>query len=343
MTTRFNLREVKLEVTYRCNLGCIHCSSDAIPTSPLEMSPRDCFRVLAEAVELGAEKIAFSGGEPLLWTSIEEAVRVASSSGAHVSLYTSGYVANATASITELAKGGLDVCIVSIFGASSHDHENVTRKRGSYRRAKAAVKASAEAGMDTQLHFVPLRSTYEQLDQVVEQGTHWGAGQVSVLRLVPQGRAVQLHSELLGPVENQRLKRMIRRLRSQGFDIRTGSPYNFLLLNDQPRCSSGMDRITVGPDLRVYPCDAFKQIRAEDLVGTLELSSLDGANLSDCWQGSPFLAAVREHLTTPFIEPCLSCPELDRCLSGCLAQKCIVYGDLGKRPDPMCLLGCQEV
>ena len=104
------------------------------------------------------------------------------------------------------------------------------------------------------------------------------------------------------------------------------------------RCCSGIDRLIIEPDLRIFPCDAFKQIKAEELVGTLELSSLNGNSLSECWEHSPFLEAVREYLTTDFAEPCVSCQSLEQCLSGCLAQKVIANGNLKKSPDPLCLM-----
>jgi len=112
----------------------------------------------------------------------------------------------------------------------------------------------------------------------------------------------------------------------------------FLLLNDQPKCSSGIDRLFIGPDLRIYPCDAFKQIKAEELVGTIKLSQLKDVGLKECWESSPFLEAVREYLTTDFVEPCASCHVLEKCLSGCLAHKVIANGNFEKRPDPDCLL-----
>ena len=69
-----------------------------------------------------------------------------------------------------------------------------------------------------------------------------------------------------------------------------GSPFNYLLLDDSPHCFSGIDRLIVGPDQRVFPCDAFKQVQAEELVGTNDLSVLSATcSLAQCWDNSPFL------------------------------------------------------
>ncbi len=88
----------------------------------------------------------------------------------------------------------------------------------------------------------------------------------------------------------------------------------------------------------MYPCDAFKQIEARDLVGTDEFSRVDRWSLKECWEKSSYLAAVRTYLTSPFAPPCETCTLLENCLSGCLAQKVLTQGSMKKAVDPMCLI-----
>jgi len=335
----FKLSEFKIEVTHRCPLACIHCSSDATPSSPLEMDERDCLRILHEAAEMGALEVVFSGGEPLIWPALDKAVEVAHNLGLKVILYTSGNIQSFANKIHSLNRRGLNCCIFSIFGASKQIHERITRVSGSFEISLGALSLAHGAGLQVELHFVPLLDNYKELEGICKLGEEYGVSCISVLRFVPQGRGRLFNRHALNRLQNLELKQSIENLRTKGFRIRTGSPYNFLLLNDQPKCSAGIDRLIIGPDLRIYPCDAFKQIQAEELVGTINLSLLDGVSLEDCWEGSPFLKAVRNYLTTPFMEPCKSCKALENCLSGCLAQKVIAYGDLKKRPDPMCLRG----
>lgn len=332
------LSELKLEVTYKCKLACIHCSSDAGPSSPLVMSPDECFQVLHEAIQLGVEKVVFSGGEPLLWPSLTQSVELASSGGMEVTIYTSGNVDGFKRKLEELEGSGINRIIFSVFGASSDGHDEITRIAGSFQRTGEAIELSVSRGLQVELHFVPWVTNVAELEGIVKMTTEWGASQVSVLRFVPQGRGTLLKNRALDKLQNIQLRNTILRLRSEGYQIRLGSPYNFFMLNDQPECLAGIDRLIVGPDLRIYPCDAFKQVRAEEVVGTLDYSSLKSHTLNECWEKSPFLSAIRVYLSTPFDEPCLSCTALQKCVSGCLAQKVILNGDFNKRPDPMCLM-----
>lgn len=333
----FVLREMKLEVTHRCSLQCVHCSSDASPASRLEMSAGDCSRILSEAVEMGVGAVALSGGEPLLWAPLGDVVRLAASKGVRVTVYTSGNIPEPRERFSLLREKGAETCVFSLFGASATVHERITRGSGSFNRTLTAIDMAGAAGLRTELHFVPFSHTYRELDGLATLARRQRVERVSVLRFVPQGRGHLFRRHVMSKAQNLELRRTIMSLRVKGHDIRTGSPYNFLMVNPEVCCPSGIDRLIVGPDLRIYPCDAFKQVKAEELVATLDHSTLNGRSVRECWDRSPFLNAVRKYLTTPFADECASCPDLERCASGCLAQKVLASGDLRKQPDPDCI------
>ncbi len=116
-----------------------------------------------------------------------------------------------------------------------------------------------------------------------------------------------------------------------------GSPFNFFLINNQPKCTAGIDKLTIGPNQKIYPCDAFKQLTAERIAGSSKYSNLKFHSLKECWQKSDYLNAVRAFINSKYDEPCQSCKVLDKCFSGCLAQKVIYFGSLSKKPDPSCI------
>lgn len=293
--------------------------------------------LLDEILALGVEEIAFSGGEPLLWQQLHKAVRKCSDGGMATSVYTSGNVDQCAGMISSLKENGVRRVVFSLFAATQDPHDWITRRKGSFNKTLSGVDAAQEAGLKVELHFVPMRRNYRQLPQVVELAREKHLNRVSVLRFVPQGRGAVDPSMALTHAENLELRQMIKAGRTR-MDVRTGSPYNFLLVNPDPGCNAAIDRLIVGPEFNIYPCDAFKQVEAQELVGTSDFSRLDVGSLQDCWQRSPYLQAIRQYLTTPFGPPCDPCQLLPRCLSGCLAQKVIAHGAPNKVPDPMCLV-----
>lgn len=334
----FLLKECKIELTYKCPLACIHCSSDATPNNIIEIGESKCYQIIKEANDLGVREMSFSGGEPLLWNNIEKAISLAVSYGMEVTIYSSGNISNPNTKIKTLASCGTSRIVYSVFGSNHLSHERITRIKDSFKKTMRAIDAAKEADLDVEFHFVPLALNYRELPGIVELAESLNIKTVSILRFVPQGRGYLIRKYALNRLQNIELKKFIQDARRNGFSIRTGSPFNFLLLNNQPKCASGINRTIIGPDLRIYPCDAFKQIKAEELVGTIMYSILDGWSLQECWENSPFLLAIREYLTSDFQEPCASCCNLEMCLSGCLAQKVLQTMDLRKQPDPMCIM-----
>lgn len=333
----YQLKEVKIEVTHRCPLACVHCSSDAVPDSDRQMDENTCLELIQETMTMGVKEVVFSGGEPLWWPGLAKVVTVAHESGVAVGLYTSGVVDDVAKRLATLKDAGLSKVVFSIFGATAETHERITRKKGSFHQTLRAINAANGLGFEPEFHFVPFRGTYQELIAIDRLAKKLGVTRLSVLRFVPQGRGYLFRTQALDRVDNVRLREIIVGLRKKGSIIRTGSPYNFLFLNENPSCLSATDRLIIGPDLRIYPCDAFKQIKAEEVVRTSDYSTLDGFSLEECWLKSPFLDAVRRYLTSGFPEECESCNLFDRCRSGCLAQKVIATGDFRKQVDPMCI------
>lgn len=334
----FLLKEIKLEVTHACLLRCIHCSSMACNDSVKQMTWEDCRRILTEAAEMGVEEVAFSGGEPLLWQHLKKAVAYASERGMKLALYTTGIAPDAFNILVGLKAAGLSRVMFSMFGSASLQHESVTVTEGSYDASLAAVRNCVSLGFNVEFHFVPMAMNYLELRPVAELARKLGVKRVSVLRLVPQGRGAAHGDLTLCREENKVLREAIKELREEGHNIRVGSPYNALMMKTNPECCAGIDRLTISPNLRISPCDAFKQVNSEMLGVSDNYSSLRGNLLVDVWLKSSYLQTIREYLTTPFADVCTNCKSFDRCLSGCVAQKFYAHGTLKKCQDPMCLM-----
>ena len=336
------LQDIKIEVTHKCDLNCVHCSSDSRPSNPLAMEKVDCLRIITEAADLKVRELTFSGGGPLLWAHLHDAVHKAIHHKMNVSIYTTGNSPNFEEQASEFKKMGIKNLIFSIFGANQRMHELVTRKAGSFNRTIEAIRYANSRKIETQLHFVPTSRNYSSIDSIVELAENLKVSTVSILRLVPQGRASLLPQDVLSKLQNVDLQTRIRRLRTEkestGLQIRTGSPYNFLLLNENTTCLAASSRIIIRPDLHIFPCDAFKGILAKEIVNSEQHSILSKSSLKQCWEQSLYLKAVRQAVHAEYPDQCQRCDALDRCRSGCLAQKAIQDRRLANRPDPDCIM-----
>ncbi|MGE5620995.1 MAG: radical SAM/SPASM domain-containing protein [archaeon] len=331
------LLEFKIEVTQKCPLCCIHCSSESTPDCQSEV-PRDkCFEIISEAKDLGAQEVSFSGGEPLIYPFINECVEFATSKSLAVQIYSSGNIDNFYGKIAELKKLGLKKMIFSLYSPFSEEHERITRIKGSHTKTLNAISETVKADIDAEVHFVALSDNYRKIPDVAELARKMGAKRISILRFVPQGRGSLIQDKQLTRAQFLELKEMIETLRESGHNIRTGSPFNFLLLNDSPSCKAATDRLIITPYLSIHPCDAFKQIQSMEMVGTNDYSDLNIHSLKECWEKSPFLNKVRDEIKNPTTASCNQCQIYNGCLSGCLAQKFIRFNKIEKNPDPSCM------
>jgi radical SAM protein with 4Fe4S-binding SPASM domain len=337
MNSIYHPAEIKIEVTYRCPLACVHCSSNAYNDNPIQMSYEKCKDIVNQSKELGVSEISFSGGEPLIWEYIDDIISLTHEHGIYVSVYTSGNIPNIVERFSKLKSEGLDRAVFSVYSFNAQNHERITRIYGSFDKTISSIQECIKVGISTEIHFVAVSQTFRELYQVALLCKKIGVSKISVLRFVPQGRGTLYSQGILSKRENLELIKIIKDLRNDGYDIRTGSPFNVLMLNKNPECYAAKNRMIISPDLRIYPCDAFKKIYAEDIVGTLDSSILDNNTLEECWNNSYYLNKIREELEQPAGEPCSKCLYFDSCKSGCLAQKFICYKKLSNVQDPACL------
>jgi radical SAM protein with 4Fe4S-binding SPASM domain len=341
-----DLKEIKIELTKKCLLNCLHCSSKAHPENETYLLREVVISLIEQAAKLKVESIVFSGGEPLLWPWLEDAISACYLNSIVCSLYTTGInlTGDGAQRILDLRKRGLRRVIFSLYSPLKEYHEEITRQTGSFDKTVNVIRTIGSA-IDRELHFVPLKRNVNLLPKLVKFAKDLGVQKISILRFVPQGRgeALKESHEMLMQKETLDLRNLIISCREdEGFDIRLGSPYNILLLNTKVDCIAAWQTLCIGPNGNIYPCDAFKNIEPRDIGLKDSYNNILSNSLKDCWERSSYLGAIRHYLTTPFGKPCSTCDSLGRCKSGCLAQKVlnqesIEDGNIGKRPDPLCL------
>jgi len=342
-----DLEEIKIELTRNCLLSCIHCSSNASYNNPLQLTREVVLSLISQASEIEVKSIVLSGGEPLLWPWIADAVRACSVLGLQSSIYSTGInlTDDGAKEIVALTKYGLSKVIFSLHSPFKNQHERITRKSGSFDKTVAVMRELGENGIEREIHFVPLKINYKHLPKLIELAMDLKISKVSILRFVPQGRGVILKKsrEMLTRRETIELRKLISDCKKHyDVNIRLGSPYNILILDEGVDCIAAWKTLFIGPNGNIYPCDAFKNTEPSEIGLTDPYHNILKHSLKECWTQSVYLNTIRRYLTTPFEDPCSHCLYLEQCRSGCLAQKVIEQesiedGNIVKRADPLCL------
>jgi len=327
--------ELKIEPSHTCKLKCIHCSSVDIGRHD-DMTIEHFEKVVSDAKSYGFTSVVISGGEPLLWPPLLEASTLAAKLGFELALYTSGNPRMDKPILEKLKRSGVERLLFGIHGGLSTTHDEVTQRRGSFNNTYQSIYAAVENGFKVELHYVPLRYSYTQIGLIFDMFMKVGVSRISLLRLVPHGRATHLETALTA-TENAKLAgRLAPVVMIHEKVIRIGAPFNVLCLGPAAPCQPGVGKATIGPDLRVFPCDAFKHITPEHLGLTSEHPNLSKQGLRWCLEESEYFKKVRSMAAEEPGITCVSCRLFQFCGSGCLGQK-ILKGLKRQDPDPGCI------
>ncbi len=132
------------ELTYACNLSCIHCLSSSGRRDPAELSTAECKRVIDELERMQVFYVNIGGGEPTVRPDFWEIVDYATAHHVGVKFSTNGVKITPAVARRLAGSDYIDVQI-SLDGATAEVNDAV-RGRGSFDTALRAMRNLAAAG-----------------------------------------------------------------------------------------------------------------------------------------------------------------------------------------------------
>ena len=320
------------ELTYACNLSCVHCLSSSGRRDPRELTTEECFAVIDELERLQVFYVNIGGGEPMLRPDFFEILEYAAAHHVGVKFSTNGTFIDADAARRLAAMDYLDIQI-SVDGADA-DVNDLIRGEGSFAAARAAMDHLRDAEFGPfKLSVVVTRQNVSQLDDFKALADDYGA-QLRVTRLRPSGRGADSWDEL-HPTQAQ--QRELYHWILGRPDVLTGDSFFHLsalgeALPGLNLCGAGRVVCLIDPVGDVYACPFV--IHDEFHAGNVR----EGGGFTKVWRESDLFLSLRE----PESEgACTSCGSYDACQGGCMASKFFVGLELTD-PDPECVKGAAE-
>jgi mycofactocin radical SAM maturase len=317
------------ELTYACNLACVHCLSSSGRRDPRELSTEEATAVIDELVAMQVFYVNIGGGEPMLRPDFFELIGYAVEQRVGVKFSTNGTRLDRPKAERLAALDYLDVQ-VSLDGATAEVNDDV-RGSGTYAVARRAMDNLAEAGFGPfKISVVVTRHNVGQLDALVSLAEHYGA-QLRVTRFRPSGRGADSW-EGLHPTPRQ--QRYLYQWLQERPAVLTGDSFFHLSALGQPLeglnlCGAGRVVCLIDPVGDVYACPFV--IHDEFLAGNVR----DPGGFTSVWRGSDLFRSLREPTSAG---ACASCGSYDACRGGCMAAKFFTGLPLDG-PDPECVFG----
>ena len=320
------------ELTYACNLQCVHCLSSSGRRDPRELTTEECEAVIDELQRMQVFYINIGGGEPTIRKDFWHLVRYAVDHGVGVKFSTNGSGIDAEVA-EQLAESDYVDVQISIDGADADTNDHV-RGEGSFATAVQAMEHLQAAGFEgCKISVVMTRHNIPQVDEFKAMADHYGA-QLRLTRFRPSGRGADSW-EALHPTDQQ--QRELYHWLMDHPDVLTGDSFFHLsalgeALPGLNLCGAGRVVCLIDPVGDVYACPFV--LHDEFLAGSVR----DEGGFQKVWQESDLFTELREPQSAG---ACASCGHFDACQGGCMAAKFFTGIPLDG-PDPECVLGHGE-
>jgi mycofactocin radical SAM maturase len=322
------------ELTYACNLSCVHCLSSSGRRDPRELSTAECRAVIDELERMQVFYVNIGGGEPTVRPDFWELVDHATEHHVGVKFSTNGIRITPAVARRLAASDYVDVQI-SLDGATAEVNDAV-RGAGSYATALRAMGNLADAGFaGFKISVVVTRHNVGQLAEFKAIADRFGA-QLRITRLRPSGRGADVWDELHPTAGQQR--ELYDWLLAHGEQVLTGDSFFHLAgyggeaLPGLNLCGAGRVVCLIDPVGDVYACPFA--IHENFLAGNVR----QPGGFTGVWRESELFADLRRPQTGG---ACQSCSAFDACRGGCMAAKFFTGLPLDG-PDPECVRGFGE-
>ncbi|MEV8511582.1 mycofactocin radical SAM maturase [Dactylosporangium sp. NPDC051484] len=321
------------ELTYACNLSCVHCLSSSGRRDPRELSTAEAKAVIDELERMQVFYVNIGGGEPTVRPDFWELVDYATAHHVGVKFSTNGVKISPEVAQRLAASDYVDVQI-SLDGATAEVNDAV-RGAGSWATAMRAMSNLRDAGFrGFKLSVVVTRHNVSQLDEFKAIADAYGA-QLRLTRLRPAGRGADVWNELHPTGAQQR--QLYDWLVAHGEEVLTGDSFFHLSAYGQALpglnlCGAGRVVCLIDPVGDVYACPFA--IHESFLAGNIR----DEGGFTRVWRESDLFTDLRQPQSGG---ACSSCAHFDSCRGGCMAAKFFTGLPLDG-PDPECVQGYGE-
>jgi len=260
------VNNLRISLTQKCNLKCFYCHHEgegcgSDPRKKNEMTPEEVAFLVRVAAKLGVRSVKLTGGEPLLYSGVEEVIRMISSiNGVHeVSMTTNGVFLSEWAQL--LAEAGLKRVNVSL-GTLSREKYKMITGLDALEKVIEGVDAALEAGLKpVKLNMVLLRGVnVSDLESMIEFSRERRGSILQVIELVPgANRALEdYHADPLfieKMLEERAVKVVVRKMhRRKKFFLSGGGEVEVVRPVHNSEFCANCNRLRITSEGKLKPC-----------------------------------------------------------------------------------------
>lgn len=311
------LYSVHIDLTYLCNLRCIHCYHDFDEYSAkYEMSSDDIFQFIDEIYELGALHITLSGGEVFLRNDFWDIVNYITSKGMLITIFTNATLINAD-SIEQITKNNIMKIGISLYSLDEKIHNTITTSEKSYSQTMHSISLLKNINCNIEIKCVLLKnnfSSYKKLSDFCKSNNFSLTLDTSMTPKLT-GDTSPIHYSFS-------YKQMVEFSLDKDFNY-YAMKNNLINLNSAP-CSAGKVSLYCNPSGDIYPCVSLRTY-----LGNFK-------NIKNIWNNSTLLKNFQSLMVKDFSD-CGKHDYCNFCIEVCPAISYLENGDFMNSNSSNCI------
>ncbi len=311
------------EVTYRCNARCIHCYAPAPqPYRITELTLKEWKKLFEDISDMGAFRVVFTGGEPLLREDLFEMVACVHNLGLATTLETNGSLLDRK-KVEKLVKAGINVINISINRSNPHDYDVFSGYKGLFKKVIDDFKILEDYPVDTAVFTTVTKVNIKEIPEIIDIAADVKADRIAFVPISPAGRARTNQDLYPTPQEYMDVLKRIYEKDLQYPDLLIKYPslpaFYFresigLGVYEEIKkkkgyielCNAGITSYVIDPAGNVKPCT----VTAGTTIGNVKKDSL-----RDVWLSSSVLETLRD-IRKNMETPCSNCDLVNICVAG---------------------------
>jgi radical SAM protein with 4Fe4S-binding SPASM domain len=316
------LKDLHVRLVSKCNLNCKHCyASDWFVRSDQLDTALVC-RAIDEAIELGCEKVTFSGGEPtlhrdvatLLQYCVDRRIKAKLETNALLLRQHGGKLMKLIIENKDLLYLYVSYDLAEQRGIAEREHDHV----------RNVVLELHENGVDVRLQTTLTEINVADLEKLIELPRDYGVRQRIFL-----GHSTSGNGAALTPFELDFVLDLYNYLSSLNLRLDLELP-PLISGRFQGGCGWGVYRCEVMANGDVTTCGPITFTQTHFVAGNLR-----DTPLADIWNGSEYFAQMRAITQDDFAGVCGKCTFWEQCRGSCRAVSW-TRGENWFSPYPLC-------
>lgn len=287
------------ELTYKCNLNCIHCY--IVKSRKREMGSRGIFNILKQLKEAGCLYLTFTGGEIFIRKDFFEIAEYARRLNFALRLFTNGTLIGKK--VAEKIEALYPISVeVSLYGFKD-THEKIAKVKGSFDKTIRAINLLRERNIRVLVKATLMRQNVDEIFKLQEfvKGklkAGWrGIGGGLLISPCDNGNRKPLNYRLTDEQLRRYIKEEFKQLESLGKEYKPRK-----LRQNETLCGAGLATCNITPYGKLNPC---VQIRLKD-------NNLKGKPFMELWRKHKEINRLR-NLNMIDKKDCMECELISYC------------------------------